>query len=188
MEMQEHLNNFHQYRTIFVTSGVREDLNPPRQHSLRHYIQLIQDFGALNGVCSSICELAHIRAVKKPWHRSSRFRALGQMLLTNQRLDKLSAARSDFEARGMLRAPLIEAVSTALQSDDDFESSDELPELEEDPVVVPTHASNNDTTHDIASDAEDDSDTESSSDSDSGSEDVVTSVASLAKAPCEFLS
>jgi hypothetical protein len=40
--------------------------------------------------------------MKEPWHHSSRFKALGQMLLTNQRLDKLAAACADFEARGML--------------------------------------------------------------------------------------
>ncbi|KAG1810404.1 uncharacterized protein HD556DRAFT_1428451 [Suillus plorans] len=44
----------------------------------------------------------HIKAVKEPWRRSSRFDALRQMLLTNQCLDKLAAARIDFEAHGML--------------------------------------------------------------------------------------
>ncbi|KAG1882203.1 hypothetical protein F4604DRAFT_1879601 [Suillus subluteus] len=44
----------------------------------------------------------HIKAVKKPWCRSSRFKALSQMLLTNQHLDKLAAACADFEACGML--------------------------------------------------------------------------------------
>ncbi|KAJ7362401.1 hypothetical protein DFH08DRAFT_683551, partial [Mycena albidolilacea] len=41
----------------------------------------------------AIPESRHITAVKKPWRRSSRYNALGQMLLTNQRLDKLAAAR-----------------------------------------------------------------------------------------------
>ncbi|KAG1834004.1 hypothetical protein DFJ58DRAFT_719386 [Suillus subalutaceus] len=45
----------------------------------------------------------HIKAVKEPWRRSSRSNALGQMLLTNQHLDKLAAAHADFEAHGMLR-------------------------------------------------------------------------------------
>ena len=91
-DMSSYLNKFHENRMVFIETGVRKDLNPPRQHALRHYVSLIQDFGALNGLCSSITESAHIRAVKKPWHRSSRFHALGQMLLTNQRLDKLAAA------------------------------------------------------------------------------------------------
>ncbi|KAJ8586382.1 hypothetical protein M405DRAFT_743727, partial [Rhizopogon salebrosus TDB-379] len=34
--------------------------------------------------------------------RSSRYNALDQMMLTNQRLDKLVASRIDFRTRGML--------------------------------------------------------------------------------------
>lgn len=64
---------------------------------------MIRAFGAPNGLCSSITESKHIKAVKKPWRRSSRYQALGQMLLTNQRLDKLAAARVDFQRRGMLK-------------------------------------------------------------------------------------
>jgi hypothetical protein len=66
-------------------------------------VSLIRAFGAPNGLCSSITESKHIKAVKEPWRRSNRYDALGQMLLTNQRLDKLAAARVDFNARGMLK-------------------------------------------------------------------------------------
>lgn len=97
------LLRFHEHREIFRTSGVRSDgFSLPRQHSLVHYRRHIEDFGAPNGLCSSITESRHITAVKKPWRRSSRYEALGQMLLTNQRLDKLLASRADFIARGML--------------------------------------------------------------------------------------
>ena len=59
-------------------------------------------FGAPNGLCSSITESKHIKAVKKPWRHSSQYQALGQMLLINQCMDKLAAARVDFVAHGML--------------------------------------------------------------------------------------
>ncbi|KAI0244925.1 hypothetical protein BJV78DRAFT_1277591 [Lactifluus subvellereus] len=62
----------------------------------------IQLFGAPNGLCSSITESKHIKAVKEPWRRSSHFKALGQMLVTNQRIDKLSASHVDFTSRGLL--------------------------------------------------------------------------------------
>lgn len=111
--MQEALDRFHKYRCIFETSGVRvTGFNLPRQHSLMHYIPSIKLFGALNGLCSSITESKHIKAVKKPWRRSNRFEALGQMLTTNQRLDKLAAARVDFQTRGMLKGTCL---SNALQ-------------------------------------------------------------------------
>jgi hypothetical protein len=96
------IERFHREREIFIEVGVREDFSLPRQHSLTHYSSLIRLFGAPNGICSSITESKHIKAVKEPWRRSSRNQPLGQMLLTNQRLDKLAAARVDFESRGML--------------------------------------------------------------------------------------
>jgi hypothetical protein len=102
-ELGEALERFHKYRQIFQESGVRpKGFNLPRQHSLIHYVQLIRAFGAPNGLCYSITESKHIKAVKEPWQRSSRFEVLGQMLLTNQRLDKLAASRVDFTHRGML--------------------------------------------------------------------------------------
>ena len=104
MELQCAVTRFHRYREIFRMLGVRPDgFSLPRQHSLVHYEVLIRLFGALNGLCTSITESKHIKAVKEPWRRSSKFKALGQMLLTNQRLDKLAAAAIDFEKRGMLK-------------------------------------------------------------------------------------
>jgi len=97
------IDGFKQYREVFRSFGVRpKGFLLPRQHALFHYRQQIEDFGAPGGLCTSITESRHITAVKKPWRRSNRFRALGQMLLTNQRLDKLAAMRSDFVSRGML--------------------------------------------------------------------------------------
>jgi hypothetical protein len=98
---------FHQEREIFKETGVRDDFSLPCQHSLSHYRHLIQQFGAPNGVCSSITESKHKEAVKNPWRRSSHNEPLGQMLLTNQRLDKLAASCVDFSARGMLTGPLL---------------------------------------------------------------------------------
>jgi hypothetical protein len=101
--MDDALERFHKYRKIFIESGVRLTFDLPRQHSLIHYHKHIRAFGAPNGVCSSITESKHIKAVKEPWRQSNRFEALSQMLLTNQRLDKLAASRADFAHRGMLQ-------------------------------------------------------------------------------------
>ena len=102
-ELQDALERFHHYRTIFVTSGVRPGgISLPRQHSLVHYPQLIRSFGAPNGHCTSITESKHKRSVKGPWRHSNRNKPLGQMLVTNQRLDQLAAAKTDFVNRNML--------------------------------------------------------------------------------------
>lgn len=115
-ELDEALKRFQKYRTIFETSGVRIDgFALPCQHSLFHYKQLIQAFGAPNGLCSSIIELKHIKAVKEPWQRSSHFNVMGQMLLTNQRLDKLASTRVDFKDRGMLDESYTDSVMAGLR-------------------------------------------------------------------------
>ncbi|KAG0693018.1 hypothetical protein DFH29DRAFT_992452 [Suillus ampliporus] len=98
------LQRFHQYWQIFQDTGVRSNFSLPRQHSLNHYILLIHMFGAPNGLCSSIMESKHIKAVKEPWRWSSKFNTLGQMLLTNQRLDKIAVSQVDFTARKMLNS------------------------------------------------------------------------------------
>ena len=108
--LDDALCRFHHHREIFRTSGIRVNFNLPRQHSLTHYVKLICAFGAPNGLCSSIMESKHIKAVKEPWRRSNRFNALGQMLLTNQRLDKLAAARANFVSRGMLNGTYLSSL------------------------------------------------------------------------------
>ena len=70
---------------------------------------MVWAFSAPNGLCSSITESKHIKAVKQPWRRSSRYEALGQMLLTNQHLDKLAAAHVNFTHRGMLDGTILSA-------------------------------------------------------------------------------
>lgn len=101
--LKDALDRFHHFRTVFQECGVRpEGFSLPRQHSLVHYFSHIRLFGAPNGLCSSITESKHIKAVKEPWRRSNHFEAIMQMMVTNQRLDKLWAMCVDFTKRGML--------------------------------------------------------------------------------------
>ena len=96
-QITEALDHFHNYHKIFIETGVRiNNISLPRQHSLVHYINSIILFGSSNSLCSSITELKHIKAVKKPWCWS-------QMLLTNVHQDKLAAAWSVFTQKGMMQ-------------------------------------------------------------------------------------
>ncbi|KAF9538101.1 hypothetical protein CPC08DRAFT_651550 [Agrocybe pediades] len=118
------LEKFYSYQDVFIKYGVRQDFSLPRQHALSHYRTGIMEFGAPNGICSSITESRHITAVKKPWRRSNRFATLGQMLVINQRLDKLHAAKMDFIKRGMLPHHVgIEALQTAAAKDVDADGT-----------------------------------------------------------------
>jgi hypothetical protein len=102
--LQDALTRFHHHRAVFIgTAGINGDtISLPRQHSLLHYLRSIRLFGSPNGLCSSITESKHIKAVKEPWRRSSRYNALKQMLVTNSRLDKLASARRIFSELGMM--------------------------------------------------------------------------------------
>jgi len=116
-QLEAAIASFHEHRKIFVEKSVRPDgfASLMRQHAVDHYPQHIRQFGAPNGLCSSITESKHIKAVKEPWRRSSRYEALGQMLLTNQRLDKLAASRVDFQERGLLVGSLLYATIQAFE-------------------------------------------------------------------------
>jgi hypothetical protein len=110
-QMKDALERFQENVEAFVEAGVRqENSTPPRQHSMMHYIKAIRLFGAPNGLCTSITESKHIKAIKEPWRRSNRYNVLGQMLQTNQRLDKLAASRVDFAERGMLNGTCLSEV------------------------------------------------------------------------------
>jgi hypothetical protein len=99
------LDRYLHYREAFRALGVRPaGFALPRQHSLVHYRCQVEDFGALGGLCSSITESCHKSAVKDPYDRSNHYKALGQMLLTNQHLDKLAAMHTDFAKCGMIPA------------------------------------------------------------------------------------
>ncbi|KAG7097470.1 hypothetical protein E1B28_004813 [Marasmius oreades] len=157
LEIEGCVNRFHENREVFRECGIRPTgFSPlPRQHSLVHYSHLIRQFGAPNGLCSSITESKHIHAVKKPWRRSSRHKALGQMLMVNQRIDKLAAARVDFSARGMLSGsalslPLAPSESGSLQQggqqeeDSDISATDDthLPDIMSEVLLSKTYVRN----------------------------------------------
>ncbi|KAG2062203.1 hypothetical protein BDR06DRAFT_1027453 [Suillus hirtellus] len=114
VQLSDALTRFHHYCQIFETTGTVPHFSLPRQHSMTHYADMIQLFGAPNGLCSSITESKHIKAVKEPWRWSNKHNALGQMLLTNQWLDKLAASHQDFAAHGMLVGSVLSRAVAAL--------------------------------------------------------------------------
>lgn len=98
-----------------------------------HYHDNIKNFGSPNGLCSSITESKHITAVKRPWRRSNRYKALAQILKVNERLDKLTAARADFTARGMLtNSTIVAAILDSLRNDDVDDDDDSNDDVDDD--------------------------------------------------------
>lgn len=87
---RESVEQFQKLHNIFIEASVWVTISLPHQHALKHFYYLIQFFGSPNGLCSSITELKHIKAMKEPWCWSSRFQALIQMLQTLTWMDKRS--------------------------------------------------------------------------------------------------
>ncbi|KAF8256651.1 hypothetical protein EI94DRAFT_1774955 [Lactarius quietus] len=89
--IQDALDCFNCYRDIFLDIGVHLcGFSLPRQHSLCHYHHLIRLFGAPNGHCTSITKSMHKESIKGPWRKSNKCHTDGQILVTNQRQDKIT--------------------------------------------------------------------------------------------------
>jgi hypothetical protein len=102
-QLKDALRRFHHYHQAFDEIGMY-GTSLPRQHSLTHYTDGIQLFGAPNGLCSFIMEAKPIKAVKEPWQRTNCYQSLKQILNINQCLNKLFAMRTDFTNQGMLES------------------------------------------------------------------------------------
>ncbi|KAH8977871.1 hypothetical protein EDB92DRAFT_1937736 [Lactarius akahatsu] len=111
-ELEDAIAQFLEYQTIFQEEGIQDNFSLPQQHAMNHYPGMIRLFSAPNGLCSSIMEAKHIKAVKEPWRRSNRNKPLKQILITNQHLDKLTAVlkrRINERRRGMLDRSQLDA-------------------------------------------------------------------------------
>ncbi|KAI5995262.1 hypothetical protein F5J12DRAFT_896477 [Pisolithus orientalis] len=120
--VQDTIDCFHKYQEIFRQSGTIQTFSLPCQHAMKHYPDLICLFGVPNGLCTPITESKHINAVKDPYRQTNRNKPLGQMLIINQRLDKLAASRRDFNKRGMLEGNCLMATMQLLSTQDGREN------------------------------------------------------------------
>jgi hypothetical protein len=112
-ELEKHEQLYVEFREIFRETGVRADFNLPRQHALFHWRPRIQDFGSMNGTCTTLVESKHRTAIKEPWRRSSKYEPMHQMLITNSRMTQLRACATAFRKHGLLRETLMTSVLRA---------------------------------------------------------------------------
>ncbi|KAI6147685.1 hypothetical protein BKA82DRAFT_4329832 [Pisolithus tinctorius] len=138
---------FHLYCEVFWNAQVVAMFSLPQQHAMKHYPYLICQFSTPNGLCSSITESKHIKAVKWPYWCTNHFQALGQMLVINQRLDKFAVACADFKRHGMLRGTCLSHVLVTLGAsilrygaDEPTASFEEDPgDMDDSPMSVEAH-------------------------------------------------
>ncbi|KAF8545534.1 hypothetical protein OG21DRAFT_1492301 [Imleria badia] len=70
-QIQDALRHFYQFRGIFKDTNMVNLFSLPRQHSMKHYVDTIQLFGAPNSLCSSITESKHIKTIKELYRQSN---------------------------------------------------------------------------------------------------------------------
>jgi hypothetical protein len=145
-ELDNALLRFHQYREIFITEGVREDFEVPRQHAMSHYQYLIEQFGAPNGLCTSITEHAHIAAIKEPWRRTNKHEPIAQMIKIHNRLSLLDAFRLKLESHGLLQQSLWAEIGQDFVHTTNINSGDQddIVDLEDDPAMELVDEDNSD--------------------------------------------
>ncbi|KAF8881514.1 hypothetical protein CPB84DRAFT_1817258 [Gymnopilus junonius] len=118
-EMVCTISSFMEFCYLVYHSVIDDDdlvsINEAVKNFHHHRVAFDLEFGAPNGLCSLIMESKHIKAIKEPWHHSNHYEALGQMLVTNQHLDKLAMARVDFRAQGMLQQALYGTTSVTVE-------------------------------------------------------------------------
>ncbi len=56
---------FHRHKDVFITLGVREHFNIPKVHAMFHYLEAIEQKGALDGYNTELAERLHIDFAKK---------------------------------------------------------------------------------------------------------------------------
>ncbi|KIK81089.1 hypothetical protein PAXRUDRAFT_156927 [Paxillus rubicundulus Ve08.2h10] len=106
-KIEDAIRWFHHYKEVFKIHKIVMTFLLPCQHAAKHYPSLVRLSGALNCLCLSITKTKHICAVKKPYWHTNKFKALDQMLVINQWLDKISAAHANFSNCRMLKGSVL---------------------------------------------------------------------------------
>ncbi|KAH9976493.1 hypothetical protein BJV74DRAFT_879576 [Russula compacta] len=133
------VEKFHELQNIFIEAGIRDSISLPHQHALKHFYNSIHLFGSPNGLCSSITESKHIKAVKEPWRQSSQYQALIQMLQIIVQMEKMTVLHWIFSDCGMLIGTTSSYMASIMTTQEDQEatvSSNEEDE-EEDGGAIP---------------------------------------------------
>ncbi|KIY73463.1 hypothetical protein CYLTODRAFT_216470 [Cylindrobasidium torrendii FP15055 ss-10] len=77
--MEDALDLWNKHKDVFIRTEVRDDLDIPKFHALRHYVSSIRLFGATNNFNTEMFERLHIEFAKKGWRASNKRDEFPQM-------------------------------------------------------------------------------------------------------------
>lgn len=113
--LQDALDTFQKNKSYFIDTGVREDMNIPKFHSLMHYIQSIRMLGTTDNYNTEMFERLHIDFAKEGWRASNHRDEFPQMTLWLSRQEKMAAFQNFITWKESLQPPS-DARQTALKS------------------------------------------------------------------------
>lgn len=103
--MKEALALFHANRDVFIHTGLRQDFNIPKFHSLLHYVDSIEMFGATDNYNTEMFERLHIDFAKEGWRASNHRDAFPQMMKWIDRQEKVASFGNYLKGRQRLDHP-----------------------------------------------------------------------------------
>src|SRR5271156_4932714 len=78
--LRDALDRFHANREYFIITGVRQNFNIPKFHSLLHYVEAIKLFGTTDNYNMEMFERLHIDFTKHGWRASNQRDEFPQMI------------------------------------------------------------------------------------------------------------
>ncbi|KAG8794412.1 hypothetical protein FRC12_024650 [Ceratobasidium sp. 428] len=84
------LNHFHQHKHIFIDYGVRDHFNINKLHAMCHYVEAIQELGALDAYNTETPEQLHIEFAKCAYKATNRRDFFNQMTTYLERREKVN--------------------------------------------------------------------------------------------------
>lgn len=89
--MDDALKTWHENKDVFIQTGVRDDLNIPKFHSLQHYVEAIRFLGTTDNYNTEMFERFHIDFAKKGYRASNKRDEVPQMTQWLSRQENISS-------------------------------------------------------------------------------------------------
>ncbi|PPQ97258.1 hypothetical protein CVT26_000650 [Gymnopilus dilepis] len=89
--LEDALERFNRHRDYFIETGVRDNLDIPKFHSLHHYVEAIKLFGTTDNYNTELFERLHIDFAKLGWRASNHRDEFPQMVRWLSRREKIAA-------------------------------------------------------------------------------------------------
>ena len=92
--IEDALITWEENRSFFLETGIRDDFNIPKFHSLLHYIDSIRLFGTTDNYNTEMFERLHIDFAKHGWRASNKRDEFSQMISWLSRQEKIDSFES----------------------------------------------------------------------------------------------